>query len=371
MNSRLRWFLQMQIICKWVFMDWKFQLLCFILMWLMSFGCLLYYLGFTQKEQTATVLENGFVAFVLTALVWMGAGYGLSFGGPLFVSASSAAALTTLLVQFMFCLYAVMMVIGSLIERLRVQAIMFMVSAWIVVVYAPICFSIWAKPGWLAALGVIDGSGGLVVHVAAGVSALVAAQFFTGEKKPSPQPQPAWMFLGAILIAGGWFAFNAAPHGRVDDGLPAIILATLASLVGGALGAFIETRLHREDSALGVWLNGMIIGLAATTTGIGWLNVPSAGMIALFSALISSALGRWLSPHLHDTVDSFVMNAGGALCGGLMFAVGALWGLPVQPLIQGLGTLFVVVVAALGTGGICLLMRILFRKGVLRYEEKS
>ena len=141
-----------------------FIFVCFCFMWLMIFGVILYYVGLVNHRYIHHTLILGLVTIISGTLCWLFVGYSLSFFGniqySIFYSPLASSEIVSILIQLLFCLYSVIMIIGSVLERGNWKYIVLFVPLWIVFVYAPVCFSLWGHGNWLGKIGVLDYSGG-------------------------------------------------------------------------------------------------------------------------------------------------------------------------------------------------------------------
>lgn len=157
-----------------------FLLLCILVMWLMIFGVAKFYFATLNSILLPKIIFQFVLLVLVSSFVWLFFAYGLTFNGslvsPLFEDKLSLEVVLDILFQLCFCLYALVMLIGSVIDRFPLKALLLTVVLWIFLVYCPLVFLIWAPQGPLAQLGVKDFSGGIVVHLSAGVSSLVLAQ---------------------------------------------------------------------------------------------------------------------------------------------------------------------------------------------------
>lgn len=158
-----------------------FLLVCILTMWLMIFGLAFSYLAVINHSLWTTIIYRYTLVIVVTCLAWFLGAYFLTFEQRVSTIFSLTANLdktriSQMLFQLCFCLYAVLMFIGAAIDRIQTKNLLLLVFSWVFLVYCPLAFLIWNKDSFLFQLGVLDFSGGLVVHLAAGLSALVLAK---------------------------------------------------------------------------------------------------------------------------------------------------------------------------------------------------
>ncbi|WP_124057386.1 ammonium transporter [Vaginisenegalia massiliensis] len=316
-------------------MDFIFT--CIISMWLMIGAVGLFYVAILPQRKSEAILTRFSLALLVAILVWLGMGNGIACGGTHSIINSldmtflfspklhhlKADTLLNILFQMCFMLYAVVMLIGSVIDRMRLSHLALIVAGWILFVYAPLARWVWHPQGWLNQLGLVDFSGGLVVHLSAGLSAYVLASFLppTLDNQTSDETaNSSLLYLAVFLICFGWFGFNAGPVGQWNRQTAIVLINTFLAIVGGGLGwGLAQTRQKNGNLELSALLNGMVCGLVSSTAGIGSVT-PLAQFITSFlvSWMVAVILRQWLqSRKIYDAVDSFGMNGIGGALGSL------------------------------------------------------
>lgn len=218
-------------------------------------GLALFYAGLVQPKNIVSVLMHHFAIACLMSVLWVVAGYSLAFSGDgaylgdlgnLFMSAITIDSLSGTIpeslfgaFQMTFAVITPALIIGAYVERIRFSAVLIFSGLWLLVVYAPVTHWVWGG-GFMAAMGVMDFAGGIVVHATAGTAALVAAVVI-GRRRNFPasvQPphSPVLTMVGACMLWVGWFGFNggsalAAGQGAAMALLVTHISAAVASLV--------------------------------------------------------------------------------------------------------------------------------------------
>ncbi|MDO4432939.1 MAG: ammonium transporter [Aerococcaceae bacterium] len=304
-----------------------FLFVCILLMWLMIFGVGLFYDAYLDQQLRPYFTKIFLVAILTTIVTWLVAGYSLAFHGslqysvshPNLMSSTSETVLMDWLFQLCFCLYAVVMLIGSVIDRISVKQTVWVVGGWILLVYAPLSYLFWSKNGWLNQLGTLDFSGGMVVHLSAGLSSYLLAIKLGKRTILAPETNVAPLFVGVVWITLGWFAFNMGPVGELNGQSMTIFLNTLIAIVCGALGwSWADFQTSRNWSASSL-MNGMVGGLVASTAGVGFVNPLAMAMITFCGSFVASwSIQKILSRYeVDDVVDSFGMNGIGGLVGSI------------------------------------------------------
>jgi Amt family ammonium transporter len=313
-------------------------------------GLALFYGGLTRaKNMLSTMTQIGAVA-CLAMLIWVMYGYSLAFGPDVTgfasnvigsldkaflkgVTAASQSATFTpgteipeyvfISFQMTFAAITVALVLGSVVERMKFSAVMAFAAVWLTIVYLPIAHMVWASSGLFFKLGALDFAGGTVVHINAGVSALVAA-LMLGKRMGYPQtPMPPHSLtltgVGTGLLWVGWFGFNAgsALEANGSAGL-AMINTFVATASGGLFWMLVERARGHKGSALG-FCSGIVAGLVAVT--------PAAGNAGPFGAIVLGAVASVvcffavsvLKPKLgyDDALDAFGVHGVGGMVGAI------------------------------------------------------
>ena len=321
-------------------------------------GLALFYGGLTRsKNMLSTMTQIGGVA-CLAMLLWVMYGYGLAFGpegndfiswGKFFLSGVTPASLADtfsddkiseyvfISFQMTFAAITVALVLGALVERMKFSAVMVFAAVWLTIAYFPIAHMVWAGSGLLFKAGALDFAGGTVVHINAGVSALVAS-FFLGKRRGYPtEPMPphslTLTMVGTGLLWVGWFGFNAGSALQADGSAGLAMINTfVATASAGLFWMLTERVMGHKGSALG-WCSGIIAGLVAVT--------PAAGNSGPFGAIILGAVASIVcfffvsvvKPKLgyDDSLDAFGIHG----IGGMIGAIGT--GIVYQPGLGGPG----------------------------------
>lgn len=301
----------------------------------MIFGSALYYLGILNSKLTEQNLLFFTVTLLVSMLVWLFMGDSLAFSGDFWMIGDmhkglfhlanlNAADLLESLFQLCFCLYAVVMLIGAIMDRETWIKYVVITGLWVLFVYAPLARWFWSDVGWLKEIGVLDYSGGMVVHISAGVSSFILA-WKMGRRKLNGKPSKRHFlpFLGTIFICAGWFGFNAGPAGELNKLAIVILFNTFLVIVCGSVGTCLASYLLTKKITLLTVLNGMIVGLVASTSSVGYTAPLYAGLIAAITGFIYIWINdKWLEKvAIDDAVGSFGMNGIGGIVGSLATGV--------------------------------------------------
>jgi len=311
-------------------------------------GLALFYGGLTRsKNMIATMTQIGGVA-ALAMLVWVMWGYGLAFGpegnqyiswGKFFLAGvtpdSTAATFTDEVIaeyvfiafQMTFAAITIALVLGSVVERMKFSAIMVFALVWLTIVYFPIAHMVWEARGVFFVMGALDFAGGTVVHINAGVSALVAA-FILGKRKGYPaEPMPphslTLTMVGTGLLWVGWFGFNAGSALEANGSAALAMINTFVATASGALFWMLAERLAgHKGSALG-FCSGVIAGLVAVTPAAGNSGPFGAIVLGAVASIICFFFVSKVKPALgyDDSLDAFGIHGIGGIVGAIGTAV--------------------------------------------------
>ncbi len=316
-------------------------------------GLALFYAGLVRTKNVLSVLMQCFAITCMVTLAWVVVAYSIAFGdggganawwGGLSKSFLSGIEVNTLkgsipetvfaMFQLTFAIITPALVIGGYAERVRFSGMLLFTLLWLLLVYAPVAHWVWGD-GWLAKMGLMDFAGGTVVHLNAGMAALVAA-LVLGRRRGFPEtPMPphnlTMTVAGAAMLWVGWFGFNAGSALAADG---AAGMAMLVTHIGAATGAFAwmlcEWTRYGKPSVLGI-VTGMVAGLGTITPASGF--VGPLGAIAIGAAagvlcfLATSYMKRKLG--VDDSLDVFPVHGVGGVLGTTLtgvFAATALGG---------------------------------------------
>jgi Amt family ammonium transporter len=282
--------------------------------------------------------------FAVVSLIWTFWGYSLSFGtsmngvigdlslldlnsiGPATVGryAPNIPELLYFAFELMFAAITPALIIGAFAERIKFSSLLIFIALWSTLIYSPIAHWVWNTGGWLHSLGAIDFAGGVVVHVAAGLSALAAALVVgkrrdfekRDEFKPSNVP---YVILGAALLWFGWFGFNGGSAFGANEWAVSAIVATTLSAAGALVSWMIVDWVKKgKPSAVGMAV-GSVCGLVAITPASGYVGVPSAIIIGLVAGVVSNLVSNWrvIRTKVDDALDVFACHGVGGIWGSI------------------------------------------------------
>jgi Amt family ammonium transporter len=310
-------------------------------------GLALFYGGLVQSRNVLSVLMHCITVACLVSLLWFAIAYSLSFDGATsLIGGFGKAFLTgmardtiypaTTIPESVFCMFQMTfaiitpaLIIGAYVERIRFQAVLLFSALWLLFVYAPVAHWVWGG-GWLAAMGVKDFAGGIVVHTTAGVSALAIA-WVLGKRRGFPleinPPHATWMVMvGASMLWVGWFGFNAgsAVAANADAGM-AMLATHLSAATASLVWMTIEWTRFGRPSMVGL-VTGTIAGLATVTPASGFVGpfggviLGAAGAVICYSAV--NFVKRTLA--VDDSLDVLAVHGFGGATGTILTALLAL-----------------------------------------------
>ena len=316
-------------------------------------GLSLFYGGLVRTKNVLSVLMQCFAITGLMSIIWVLWGYSIafdttgmeagvtnfsSFAGGLskaFLSGVGADSMSgtipeTVFVTFQmtFAIITPALIVGAFAERMKFTATLLFMAIWSTVVYAPVCHMAWSGDGsFFGDRGVLDFAGGTVVHINAGVAALVAA-LVIGKRKGYPNrviPPHSTVLtvIGASMLWVGWFGFNAGSAVAADGTAGMAMLVTQVATAAAALGWMIaEWIKHGKASVLGM-ATGAVTGLVAITPASGSVGPMGAIVIGLASGLICFWAATSLKQSLgyDDSLDAFGVHAVGGIVGALLTGV--------------------------------------------------
>ena len=309
-------------------------------------GLSLFYAGLVRVKNVLSVLMQCFALTALMSVLWFVAGYTLAFGssgveqgpfigdlGNFFLAKVSMDSVSgsipeTLFVMFQltFAVITPALIVGGFAERMRFSAMLVFSSLWLLVVYAPVCHWVWGG-GWLGNMGLQDFAGGAVVHITAGVAALVAAMSLGGRRGFGQTAMPphnlTMTVTGAGMLWVGWFGFNAGSAVAADSSAAMAMLVTHLSAACGSLAWMtMEWLRHGKPSVLGI-VTGMVAGLGTITPASGSVGPAGAVVIGLSAGVICYFATITLKNRLgvDDSLDVFPVHGVGGMLGLLMAGI--------------------------------------------------
>lgn len=308
-------------------------------------GLALFYSGLVRNRNVLSVMMQCFAIACAVSLIWVLFGYSLAFGdgslaggltagfGKSLLAGVTAESMSgtipeTVFVMFQmtFAIITPALIVGAFAERMRFVSMLLFCLLWLVLVYIPVAHWVWGG-GWLAERGFMDFAGGAVVHVNAGVAALVAALVIGNRRGFPTQPMAPhnlpWTVAGACMLWVGWFGFNAG-SALASNG--AAGMAMLVTHLGAACGSLAwmtaEWLRFGKPSVLGI-ATGMVAGLGTITPASGFVGPGGAIIIGLAAGVVCffATLTIKRKLEIDDSLDVFPVHGVGGMLGLLLTAV--------------------------------------------------
>ena len=304
--------------------DTSFMMIATVLVLFMILpGVALFYGGLVRSKNMLSILMQSTVITAVVMVIWVVYGYSFAFGGgtspywgglgKLFLSGvtmdSTAATFTDGVVipeyvfiafQMTFAAITAVLIIGGFAERVKFGAIVLFMALWVTFVYFPIAHMVWDGSGLIFNMGALDFAGGTVVHINAGIAALVGALIIgprIGLGKDMMAPHSMTLtFVGASILWVGWFGFNAGSNLEATGGAGLAMINTFTATAGAILAwSLIEAMVRGKASMLGA-ASGMITGLVAVT--------PAAGSVGPVGAIVLGAIASAVCYYFVDVVKN-------------------------------------------------------------------
>jgi Amt family ammonium transporter len=275
----------------------------------MTPGLAFFYGGLVRRKNVLNILMQCFIVLAFLSIQWVLIGYSLSFapgngfiGGlqwlglkgvgldPYAGYSATIPHQAFMIFQGMFAVITPALILGAFAERMKFSAYLLFTLLWATLVYDPVTHWVWGVGGWLRNMGALDFAGGTVVHINAGIAALVTAVCIGKrncyQKCPTPPHNLPFSVLGAALLWFGWFGFNAgsalSPNGIAVN---AFVVTNTAGAAAAVMWALIDWKFSGNPTMLGT-ISGAIAGLAAVTPASGYVGVPAAIVIGVVASVL-------------------------------------------------------------------------------------
>lgn len=342
---------------------WMIVATAFVL--LMSIpGLALFYGGLVRRKNVLNVFMQVFILVAIISVEWVIIGYSNAFGSnsiealkpyiggfdwaflnninisdlsPYFISHSQLAAdgssvgtiphIVFIMFQGMFAVITPALIIGAFAERINFKGFVVFSLLWALFVYNPIAHWVWSGDGWLFKLGALDFAGGTVVHINAGIAAIVTALMLGKRRDYKGHAIPAhnitYVVMGAGLLWVGWFGFNAG-SGLAADGLAAnaLMVTHIAAAAAAITWALLDWFIDKRPTVVGI-STGAVAGLVAITPAAGFVGVTGTLIIGVAVSLICFAMVAYVKPKLgyDDSLDAFGVHGIGGIIGAVLTGI--------------------------------------------------
>jgi ammonium transporter, Amt family len=319
-------------------------------------GLAFFYGGLVRQKNILNVLMQCLIITAVVTLQWVIFGYSISFGSskgalapfiggfdwaflkgikineisPYFISQEyhRIPHLVFIMFQCMFAVITPALIIGAFAERIKFSGFLLFTILWSTLVYDPVAHWVWSSDGWLYKMGALDFAGGTVVHINAGIAALVTA-LMIGRRKyyyngiAFPPHNIPYVVLGAALLWFGWFGFNAG-SGLAADGLAAnaLLVTHVAAAAAAITWVALDWIFHKKPTVVGI-ATAAVGGLVAITPAAGFVDVTGALGIGLLVSLLCFFMVGFVKPKLgyDDSLDAFGVHGVGGILGAILTGV--------------------------------------------------
>ncbi len=305
-------------------------------------GLALFYGGLVRTKNILSVLMQVFAIAGVASLVWLVLGYSLAFSGSngyigdlskLFFSGVLEGSMSGDIPESLFAMFQMTfavitpaLIVGGFAERIKFSAVLLFSVFWLILVYAPITNWVWGG-GWLGSMGLLDFAGGTVVHITAGIAALVAAVMLKPRKgfgKTTMAPHNLTMTMaGAGMLWVGWFGFNGGSALAANgDAAMAILVTHISAAAGAVTWMFYEWTKYGKPTALG-FATGIIAGLGTITPASGFVGPAGALVIGITAGIICFNAVIWIKQRIgiDDSLDVFPVHGVGGILGTFMAGI--------------------------------------------------
>lgn len=315
-------------------------------------GIALFYGGLVRQKNILSIVMQSLLIVGAVSVLWVAFGYSFVFGtglmdsgNPLgaviggfdkvFLAGITPQTLTTggipellfVLFQCMFAIITPALILGSFAERVKFSGFLLFTILWSILVYMPMAHWVWGG-GFLQQMGAIDFAGGTVVHINAGISALMMA-LLVGRRTDYRPGQPmmphnvAFVFMGTAFLWLGWFGFNAG-SGLAADGIAAnaFLVTHLATCVAALTWMVLDWTCNHKPTTVGA-CTGAVAGLVAITPAAGTVDLLGAFFIGLITSLVCFYMVGVVKPKFgyDDTLDAFGVHGIGGIIGSILTGV--------------------------------------------------
>jgi len=321
--------------------DTAWMIVATALVMLMSIpGLALFYGGLSKRKDSLNTMAMTFVTFCLASLLWVIYGYSMTFGTDIggvigglekaFLKGVGTASLSGTIPEFIFIVFqltfaaiTVALASGAYIERMKFSAWVLFSILWFTLAYVPVAHWVWGG-GFLMKMGALDYAGGTVVHINAGIAALVGALMLGRRKDKALIPGNLTLVVtGTGLLWFGWFGFNAG-SALAANGLAgvAFINTNTAAAVAALSWMFVEWMHSGKPTVLGL-ASGAVAGLVTITPAAGFVNISGAIIMGILAGVVPFFSVAWMKPKFKydDTLDAFGIHGVGGILGAVLTGV--------------------------------------------------
>lgn len=344
-------------------------------------GLALFYGGLAKKKDTLNTMAMSFVSYCIVSFLWVFYGYTFTFGSDIggiigspekiLLSGVGVGSLSMTVPEYIFIVFqmtfaaiTVALASGAFIERIKFSAWVLFTILWMTLVYVPVAHWVWGG-GFLAKLGALDFAGGTVVHINAGIAALIGALILGKRREASLKPSNLTLVVtGAGLLWFGWFGFNAGSAVAANGIAGVAFINTNTATALASISWMLTEWIHaKKPTVLGL-ASGAVAGLVSITPAAGFVNIKGTIIIGILAGIVPYFAVASIKPKLgyDDSLDAFGIHGVGGILGALLTGIfadpsvnelgaGLLYGNPIQLLKQ-----FIAVVITIIYSGIITLL---------------
>lgn len=325
--------------------DTAWMLTASALVLIMTPGLAFFYGGMVSKKNVISTMLQSYICMAVITIIWVLFGFSLAFGdsiggvignpltfflmkdvvnGKPWELAPTVPLMLFAFYQLKFAIITPALITGAFAERIKFTSYLLFICLFTIFIYAPLAHATWHPNGILFKYGVLDFAGGTVVHMSAGIAALVGAMYLKKRREESHEPaRITYVMLGTGLLWFGWFGFNAGSAYGANL-LSANALATTSTASAAAAFAWIilDAVRGKKPSAMGACI-GAVVGLVAITPGAGFISIAHSVTVGVLSSFISNMMVEWRTKRtaIDDTLDVFPCHGVGGIVGFLLTAV--------------------------------------------------
>ena len=311
---------------------------------IMTPGLAFFYGGMVSKKNVISTMLQSFICMAVITVIWVVVGFSFAFGDSLggiigdpstfflmkgvvngkpWELAPTIPLMLFAFYQLKFAIITPALITGAFAERIKFKSYVFFITLFCIFIYCPLAHATWHPNGILFKYGVLDFAGGTVVHMSAGIAALVGALYLKNRQDHSHTPaRITYVLLGTGLLWFGWFGFNAgSAFGASMLSVNALATTSTASAAAAFTWIIFDGVRGRKPSALGTCI-GAVVGLVAITPGAGFISVSHSLTVGIVSAIVSNMMVEWRAKkNIDDTLDVFPCHGIGGIVGFLLTAV--------------------------------------------------
>jgi ammonium transporter, Amt family len=325
--------------------DTAWMLTACALVLIMTPGLAFFYGGMVSKKNVISTMLQSYICMAVITIIWVVVGFSLAFGdsiggvignpatfflmkgvinGKPWELAPTVPLMLFAFYQLKFAIITPALITGAFAERIKFTSYLLFICLFSILIYAPLAHATWHPSGILFKYGVLDFAGGTVVHMSAGIAALVGALYLKKRQQETHAPaRITYVLLGTGLLWFGWFGFNAgSAYGANLLSANALGTTSTASAAAAFAWIILDAVRGKKPSAMGACI-GAVVGLVAITPGAGFISISHSLTVGVVSSFISNIMVEWRTKrtNIDDTLDVFPCHGVGGIVGFILTAV--------------------------------------------------